>query len=264
MTVIYDMSNEEYHLDPSLSASGAKKIAMESLADFKYGEYQPSAAFDVGSATHTLILEPHRSNTVWCGPETRRGKAWTDAKDDADAAGAILLTESDYALAKNMADAVRANAAAAALLSGDLVCEASVFAIDANTNVNMRCRPDAWRKDIAALIDVKTTVDSSPAGFAKQAANFGYHIQDQFYRRCMAFDGHEIDRFIFIAVQKKAPFKVGVYELDLLSLEEGHHAVEYALAAYATAQHTGVWGYDYGELQTLQIPPYAFKFSEAT
>jgi hypothetical protein len=77
----------------------------------------------------------------------------------------------------------------------------------------------------------------------------------------MALEGHEIDRFVFIAVGKEAPYCVGVYELDERSLQEGRAAVEVALDKFVMAQESGVWGYDFGELQTLQIPPYTFKFT---
>ena len=54
MPVKEDISNEEYHLDPSLSASGAKTIALQSLAHYKYAKRKVSTAFDVGTAVHTL------------------------------------------------------------------------------------------------------------------------------------------------------------------------------------------------------------------
>ena len=54
MTISTTMSNEEYHLSDALSASGAKTIAMKSLAHYKYAERKESTAFDVGTATHTL------------------------------------------------------------------------------------------------------------------------------------------------------------------------------------------------------------------
>ena len=205
LTIIPNMENEKYHLEKSLSASGAKTIAQKSLAHYKYSEPKTSQAFDLGTATHTLCLEPHRSNTVWCGPETRRGKAWTERRDEAEAAGAILLTEAEYKQAHDMAKAVWANEEAAKILSGDIMIEPSIFVKDEVRNANLRCRPDAWRKDIAAIIDLKTTIDPSPAGFASQAGKLGYHIQDQFYRMCMALEGHEIDRFVFIAVDKNGP-----------------------------------------------------------
>ena len=79
----------------------------------------------------------------------------------------------------------------------------------------------------------------------------------------MALEGHEVDRFVFIAVGKDAPYTVGVYELDERSLQEGRAAVDYALDKFVWAQKSGVWGYDYGELQTIQIPPYTFKFTKS-
>ena len=262
MTVKFDMTNEEYHLDPALSASGTKTIAMHDLATFKYAERKESTAFDVGTATHTFVLQPELSGEVWCGPETRRGLEWKQKKHDADEAGALLLTESDYKLAVDMAEAVRANKAAAELLSGDLVCEASVFAKHEGTGVDIRCRPDGWRRDIGALVDLKTTITSDPAGFARQCANLGYHIQDQHYRMTMEAAGFEIDRFVFIAVEKTKPHRVGVYELDHDSLVEGRHACQYAFEKFARASSTNEWGYDFGDLKTIQIPRYSFTFSQ--
>ena len=58
MTISTTMSNEEYHLSDALSASGAKTIAMKSLAHYKYAERKESSIFDVGTATHTLVFEP--------------------------------------------------------------------------------------------------------------------------------------------------------------------------------------------------------------
>ena len=59
MPVKENISNEEYHLNPALSASGAKTIALQSLAHFKYAKRKVTTAFDVGTAVHTLVLEPH-------------------------------------------------------------------------------------------------------------------------------------------------------------------------------------------------------------
>jgi len=261
MTISYSMSNEDYHKLPSISASAVKTVAQKSLAHWKYGERKESAAFDLGTAVHTLILEPHMAKMIWCGPETRRGNDWRAKKAAADAEGAILLPEGEYRQARDMAEAVRANAEAAQLLSGDLVCEASIFAHDALYGLDLRCRPDGWRRDIDAIIDVKTTVDASPEGFAKQCANLGYHIQEAFYRRVMAIDGHDIDRFVFIAVEKEPPFACGVYELDWASRDEGVAAVKAALEMIQRAETSGEFSTGYGALQTLQIPRWAFRYS---
>lgn len=262
MSIVYNLSNEQYHLDPSISSSAVKTVVQKSLAHWKYGERKPNVAFDLGTAVHTLVLEPHLASTVRCGPETRRGKDWKEAYEAAEAEGAVLLTEGDYRLAVDMAQAVRANPAAAQLLSGDLTTEPSIFARDSIYDVDLRCRPDGWRKDIAAVIDLKTTVDASPEGFAKQVANLGYHIQEAFYRRCMELDGHEVDRFVFVAVEKEPPFATGVYELDWRSIDEGKAAVQYGLELISKAQKAGDFGTGYGDLKTLQIPSWAFRFTK--
>ena len=263
MPVNYDMPNESYHQLHHLSSSGAKTIALQSLADYKHGERKETTAMLMGSAAHTLTFEPHLADTIWEWGGRRAGKEYNELKESADAAGAIILNTQEYDKVHRMAEAVRANSAAAELLSGKLVCEASILTTDALTGVDMRARPDGWRTDIACLLDLKTTIDPSPEGFAKQAANLGYHIQESWYRRVMELDGHEVDRFIFIAVGKDAPYKVGIYELDTESLNEGDAAVQYALEQYAIAQANDDWGYDYGELTTIRIPPWSFKFTQA-
>ena len=162
-----------------------------------------------------------------------------------------------------MAKAVWANEEAAKLLSGDIMIEPSVFTKDNVRDVELRCRPDAWRKDIAALIDLKTTIDPSPPGLHRRLENLAIIYKISFIVCAMALEGHEIDRFVFIAVDKNGPpYTVGVYELDERTLQEGRAAVDYALDKFVWAQKTGVWPYDYGELQTIQIPPYTFKFTE--
>ena len=258
-----DMSNEEYHQSEAISASAVKTVAQKSLGHWKYGEIKQSIAMEIGTATHTLVLEPDNKNLVICGPATRRGKAWEDAKIEAHANGAVVLTEPDYQHVQKIADSVRSNTQVKNLLSGDLVVEASVFNTDPDHKVEVRCRPDAWRKDISAIIDLKTTIDASPEGFQKTCANFGYHIQEAFYRRVMEIEGYEIDRFIFVAVEKVAPFATGIYELDETSLLEGRAAVNYALEKMANAKISGEYPTGFGERTTLQIPRWAFKFTKS-
>ena len=149
MPVNLDMTNSEYHALPHLSASGAKTIALQSLADFKHGERKETSALLVGPAAHTLVCEPHNSDEMWEWAGRRAGIEDNEVKESADAEGAIILNTSEYDKVHRLAEAVRANSAAAELLSGDLVCEASIFTQDALTGVEMRARPDGWRKDIA-------------------------------------------------------------------------------------------------------------------
>ena len=261
INIDFDISNEQYHLSDALSASGAKTIATKSLADFKYAKRDWVSAFDIGTATHTFVLEPELSSDVRCGPETRRGKAWAEQKEQADADGALLLTEPDYTLAIDMAQAVFNNEQAAELLAiDDMVAEASVFVKDGSTGADIRCRPDKWSQKSKIILDLKTTTAPDPDGFSRQVASFGYHIQEAFYRRAMREAGEHIERFVFIAVGKSAPHNVGIYELDEDALREGEYAVDYALEQFVAATESGKWNSGFERLQTLELPRWSFKF----
>ena len=64
------------------------------------------------------------------------------------------------------------------------------------------------------IVDIKTTVDASPSGFDKQVWQYGYGIQDAFYRRVCSLAGLDVDDFIFVAVEKQPPYVVAVHVLS--------------------------------------------------
>ena len=90
MPVHYDIPNENYHQLHHLSSSGAKTIALQSLADYKHGERKETTAMLMGSAAHTLTFEPHLADTIWEWGGRRAGKEYNELKESADAAGAII------------------------------------------------------------------------------------------------------------------------------------------------------------------------------
>ena len=75
----HDMTNEAYHAHPAISSSDVKTVFNKSLAHWQLSQRRESAAFDLGSAVHALVLEPEK-DLVRCGPADRRGTAWKDAK----------------------------------------------------------------------------------------------------------------------------------------------------------------------------------------
>lgn len=71
------LSNAEYHAMDAISSSDVKMVHSKSLAHWKAKVYKSSVAFDLGTAVHALCLEAEK-NLVMRGPETRRGKAWSE------------------------------------------------------------------------------------------------------------------------------------------------------------------------------------------
>lgn len=143
------------------------------------------------------------------------------------------------------------------------------------------------------VVDLKTTDDASPEGFAKSIANWRYDLQHPYYldglREAIRQSGGKLPKeaakgaaelsaywvdketgelcrcrpdfwrgepkhFIFIAVEKKPPFAVGVYVLDAESVELGRAQYRIALNRYAECMKSDSWP-GYGDkIQTISVP----------
>jgi len=206
-----DMSNAAYHLDPAISSSDVKTVHLKSLRHWKYGARKESVAFDLGSAVHAMVLEPEKE-LVRRGPADRRGDKWRDAKLAADLDGLILLPEAEYDLAETIAKSAIAHMPA--WMDVPRIAEASFFALDSTTGVNIKCRPDLYIESEGLVVDLKTCASASPRLFARDVHNYGYAIQAAFYLRVLQEAGFEANRFVFLAVEKEPPFAVGLHEIE--------------------------------------------------
>lgn len=169
--------------------------------------------------------------------------------------GRIVLTPETWDQLHAMANAVHSHPAAGSLLTGcPGEAEKSVYWNDATTGVLCRCRPDWWRDD-NVIVDLKTTEDASPEGFAKSMANYRYDVQAAYYLDgVQQATGKRPKAFVFIAVEKKPPYGVGVYVLDSDSLELGRAQYQHDLRIYAECVRTGEWP-GYGDkIQTISLP----------
>lgn len=169
--------------------------------------------------------------------------------------GRIILSPEQWDQLHAMANAVHSHPAAGALLTGcPGEAEKSVYWNDATTGVLCRCRPDWWRDD-NVIVDLKTTEDASPEGFAKSMANYRYDVQAAYYLDGIQKATRKRPKaFVFIAVEKKPPYGVGVYVLDSDSLELGRAQYQHDLRIYAECVRTGEWP-GYGDkIQTISLP----------
>lgn len=198
---------------------------------------------------------------------------WQDVRSRwrAENEGYIVLSVDTYEQLLGMRDSIMAHPAASALLKGSGVAEASVYWTDPATGELCRCRPDWWRAD-GVIVDLKSTEDASPEGFAKSLVNYRYHVQAPWYLAgtqaawdaghtikpgCDASDFHARPHtFAFIAVEKRAPYAVAVYVLDSESHEIGSRLMRADLDMLAQCRATGIWP-GYGDkLQQLGVPQY--------
>jgi hypothetical protein len=249
-------SNADYHADPAVSASHLHAIARSPYhywsryLDLKRTPVEPTAAMRLGSLVHCAVLEPEELNQRYgvCGP--RNTKAGKEQAEQMAAAGIEAVTASDMMAANCMADSVRLHPAAAALLKQGKA-EQSFWWDDAGTGLRCKCRPD-WYYG-TTVVDLKTTTDASPAAFARSVATFRYHVQASHYLSGL----HGAERFVFIAVEKTAPYAVAVYELDAAAMAAGNELRQRDLRMIADCRATGEWpGYS-NDCQTLSLPKWA-------
>ena len=253
-----DISNADYHADPAVSASHLKTV-MQSPYHY-WSRYldpdrvamTPTAAMRLGSLTHCAVLEPDELTKRYQLAPDRRTKEGKAAVVEMAAAGIEAVSEADLAQALQMADAVRSNSTAALLLANGQA-EQSFWWDDIATGMRCKCRPDWF--DGETIVDLKTCVDASPAGFARAVAQWGYQVQAAHY-----LCGTLAKRFVFIAVEKSAPYAVGVYELDAEAMVHGSVLRHNALQRIQDCRAINEWpGYTDGGIQTIQLPGWALK-----
>ena len=251
------ISNADYHADPAISASQLKTV-MQSPYHYWSRYLDPSrtptiatSAMKLGSLTHCAVLEPDQVSARYGITPDRRSNAGKALAAEMEASGIEAVTAQEMEQALAMAASVRSNSTAAMLLSNG-AAEQSFWFDDVSTGLRCKCRPDWF--DGTTIVDLKTCQDASPTGFAKAVANFSYQVQAVHY-----LCGTLATRFIFVAVEKSAPYAIGVYELDAEALVHGSIARHNALQILQDCKAVNNYpGYTDG-IQTLQLPGWALK-----
>ncbi len=261
--IIHGMPNADYHASPAISKSGLDKIA-KSPAHYRAAKEAPAETTDamvIGSAFHDYILLPEIFQTAYTVlPEdfngrTKDGKSYLET---IKASGQTILKAEWLKDIQGMAAAVAAHPKAAALLTGGHP-EVSIFWQDADTGIDCRCRPD-YIHSSGIIADLKSTLDASPAAFSKSCANFRYHVQDAFYSEGYYQATGEWPRgFVFIAVEKTAPYAVACYTLDDVAKEKGRELYQQDLQTLHAAQANNRWTAYSQKIETLTLPAWAFK-----
>lgn len=249
----HDLSNEEYHESDAISSSAVKSVLTSSLYHWRNKSFKATPQMDLGTVVHDMVLEGGENSVR--GPETRRGKAWTDLKAQCDAQGKTLLTEADYDIADDMSAAIMADPQCAKVLAAeDGIREASLFAECPQTGLQLRCRPDIYVPSTNVMGDVKTCRDASPRGFARQTYDLRYDVQAAFYMYVSELCGWDAKYFAFQAVENTRPHAVCMHVLSDESLELGRMDMFRALNEIAEAQNTGQYKTNWPSFNMIHPP----------
>lgn len=272
---LYDRIPEDvYHTGlntptPSLSNSSmADLLGLRTPAHFRYNRDHPSGArrvFDIGRAAHARVLGigeemascPAEYLSINGQMSTTKAKAWCAEQR---AQGVVPLRPDDYALVRDMANALADHPHASEVLTAPgMRPEVSAYGIDPVTGVWLRGRFDVLD---AAIFDYKTAACAHPEAFRKSAWTYGYHRQDCLYsllHELATGQPAEADRLTFIVQEKTPPYLVSLVQLDDEFAAHASQQVRQAIDLYAECLATDTWpGYPAGVV-TVSPPTYATR-----
>lgn len=260
---IYDLSNDEYHASPGVSRSALWTFKqLPALYEYQYlsGEYirEEKEAYVLGELVHTLVLEPQLFAEKFfvmpdCDRRTTIGKnLYTTAQ--MSAGSRVIIKQEVLDIANAMRDALIREPIIADILDG-ASCEKSIYWKDPKTGILCKCRPDIMQGVVVG--DLKTTEDASYRSFQMSAIKYGYLMQAAMIEEGLRSIGVQMERFVFICVEKKPPYLVGIYMLDSDALSMARHQFHSVLESFAESVDKQDWR-GYG-VQLLKAPGWAFE-----
>lgn len=219
----YDgLSNEAYHRGPGVSSSAIKRV-LKSPAHYRASLEAPepqTAAMRLGTMRHTMLLEPETFDELYIvrpadlDGRTKAGKAWLS---EARETGREVVSWSEHEGLVRFCAAVREHPLWSGIVEGGRPkhIERSYYWEDEGTGLLCKARTDVLIEfgDHNLILDLKSTKDSSPEQFARQAHRLGYHISASHYcRGVRSVTGHPCD-FILVAAEYGEASEVNFYLL---------------------------------------------------
>jgi exodeoxyribonuclease VIII len=247
-------SGDRKTLAKRLSENGVKVTLWSDICESFEAEH---------GVTYTLGTSVSRHDmSAWLNANGVKVTLWSDVVDEwaANNGHRTILSDKEYELVVSMRDAVMAHPAAARIMRMKGKAEQSISWRDEETGELCRARPDWWVPTKRLMADVKTTDDASKEGFSRSISKWRYHVQHPYYLdganaaiRQAGIDLPEQRYFVFIAVEKKPPYNVGVYVLGDESIQVGRDEYRDNLSTYAECVADGDWpGYS-ESIETISL-----------
>lgn len=258
-----------YHRGMGISKSGLDLIRRSpALFDLAREVPRPSSpAQALGTAVHTLVLEPSRAMDdvipdAFGTSRSRDALAW---RAEQAAAGRTVLTQgedtdpwspSPWRAAWSARNAVLAHPMAKALL-GTGRAEVSGYWTDPDFGVLCRLRADWLDEAHQVVVDLKTTRDAGMDAFARSAIEYRYHVQAAFYWDGLAACGWTPQAFVWVVVETQPPYGVALYSVKPEDLELGRVLYRQDLRTYHECLREGRWPAYPEEIRELELPAWA-------
>ena len=200
--VYSDVSSAVYHhpLCPGFSFSSIKE-ASRSVVHFLLSQKWESPEMKLGSAFHTLILEPHLFDEQYPSKSL--------SADQLKSLKSMYLALVSH---KNFDTLFNSN-------SKKLI-ENTFFAKCPVTSLWRKVRPDTAILD-RALIDIKTTGAKTDSEYVSNASTYKYEGQMAYYLDTAALLGFKFPETYHVVVKRIEPFDVSIFTYDQTYLDAG-------------------------------------------
>lgn len=278
----HELSIEEYHGDNDYISSTGLKRFINCPSDFLIyteEEQERKHHFDLGNALEIALVIPERFEElvfVLDGRElideiggsrptsTTRYRQWKQEQYTL-AGDRYIIDQSDKEWIDMVVETAMQNPLMQKII-GQAVYQPSFFWIDEDTGVKLKSRPDLVHPDINLFIDIKTAANGSPYAFGKAAIKYDYPIQAALHITGAFMTGFcNCDQYLYLVVEKNAPFNVTMYELPQDDLLGAKTVLKHYLELFSKFQDGQLrLGYEYktadpnGIIQ-MQIPEYYFN-----
>lgn len=253
MSIVYDMSDTDYHAHEYVGSTTAKlclespQLMKDSLDGLCGGGDKPHYAF--GRLAHMMVLEPKRfarsiTSDGPINPKTEKmyGRGTVAFTKWQEENPYLTVIEPElYTMLERMPAEVRA------IFAPGGVTESSVF-VDHGL-WGAKCRPDHLIDKI--ITDLKTIDDINNC--EKQIANFGYYLSASWYRDVMKRETGLDHTFRLVFVEKNPPFRWRIVMLDDYE-SFGDTRVKAIHTTLDRCFESGDWS-DKGDILSLAYPP---------
>lgn len=236
---LHAMCDADYFALPLPNASSTKRLIDGTNAHLAHSLENPEPGSDamlLGSYLHAMVLAPQLLETDYIvhgsiDRRTRDGKAeWDAITKRANLTGATPIPASLAAQASAMATAIRSHVDCARLIN--ILSDREITVIGDIAGRPAKAKLDGIIRLAGAsiIVDLKTTSDASPLGFANAAARHHYYHQAAWYARLLEQHLPPVDDVLLLAVETNPPHLCSVYRVPATARAAADQRID-ALAA---------------------------------
>lgn len=260
MTILGSIDREEYFKIDALSQSDLGQMAI-SPRHFLHKDKlrKETDAMKMGTLLHLAVLEPAKfRQTYVVEPDNIKGEAinrrvkahreYLEAfrLDNLDR---IVVTAQQMDNLVGMLESIASNEFLKPLLTGGSPEIAATWDYK-----GLKCKGLAdyvvdHKLFGRTIVDIKKTQDASVSGFSRSIFNYRYNLQCAWY-----LHGFEAREFIFVAIEDKAPYAIGIYKADPSLVEHGQKLMERLTEKLIWCRENDEWpGYTRG-IENILLP----------